>query len=73
MALLLISPLLRPRSLRPAGLVMALSLFTLAACQPAGSAPAASAKKKPPVSVEVMPVRTGEWQSSFAALNVRSN
>ena len=60
--------------LRPVSLVMALSLITLAACQPAGSAPAAGAKKKPPASVEGMPVRTGEWQSGFATLGtLRAN
>lgn len=60
--------------MRPVSLVMALSLITLAACQPADSAPAAGAKKKPPASVEVMPVRTGEWQSSFATLGtLRAN
>jgi len=56
---------------RPVLLLLALSL---AACEPAGPAPAAAGKKKPPASVEVMPVRTGEWQTSFATLGtLRAN
>ncbi len=66
--------LLSPQLLRPTCLVAVLSIFALAACQPAGSAPAAGAKKKPPASVEVMPVRTGELQSGFATLGtLRAN
>lgn len=58
--------------------VMAICLTFLAGCQPAGSDAgsdaAAGAKKRPPASVEVLPVRSDEWQSSFATLGtLRAN
>jgi len=60
-------PLLRP-------FCLVLITASMVACQPAGSAPAAGGKKKPPASVEVMPVRSAEWRSSFATLGtLRAN
>lgn len=62
------------REVSPALPMLAISLALLVGCQPAGSDAAAGAKKRPPASVEVMPVRTGEWQSSFATLGtLRAN
>ena len=53
---------------------LSLVVIALTGCEPAGSAPAAAGKKKPPASVEVMPVQAGEWQSSFATLGtLRAN
>lgn len=53
---------------------LSLVVVALAGCGSADSAPAGAARKKPPASVEVMPVRVGEWQASFATLGtLRAN
>lgn len=62
------------RTERSATALVVLFSALLAGCQPAAPEPASGAKKRPPATVEFMPVKRDEWQSSFTALGtLRAN